>query len=98
MNVDGTSSDIEKDLHIAIDYLKSVGCTEVYVFGSVARGSSTDESDLDIAVRGIDPAQFFFVYGELLTRLKRPVDLVDLTIQKRFAQQLLDSDGLKRVA
>ena len=98
MNVDGLSPEIEKDLDIAIDYLKSVGCTEIFIFGSVANGEATSESDLDIAVRGIKPAEFFFVYGELLTRITRSADLIDLNIQKKFGQQLMDSESLKRVA
>lgn len=98
MSIGGLSPEIEKDLDTAITYLQSIGCTEIFIFGSVATGSATGESDLDIAVRGIDPAQFFFVYGELLTRLSRPVDLIDLDIQKRFGQQLLDTDSLRRVA
>lgn len=98
MNGRGLSPEIEKDLDVAIDYLKSVGCTEVFIFGSVADGSATGESDLDIAVRGINPADFFSIYGELLTRLSRPADLIDLDIQKNFGQRLLDSDRLKRVA
>jgi predicted nucleotidyltransferase len=94
----GLPLEIEKDLDIAIDYLKSVGCTEIFIFGSVASGEATSDSDLDIAVRGINPAEFFFVYGELLTRLERPADLIDLNIQRKFGQQLLDSESLKRVA
>ena len=51
MSIAGLSPEIEKDLDIAIDYLKSVGCTEIFIFGSVATGEATSESDLDIAVR-----------------------------------------------
>ena len=98
MNIAELSPEIEKDLDIAIAYLKSVGCTEIFIFGSVASGEATSDSDLDIAVRGINPAEFFFVYGELLTRIARPADLIDLNIQKKFGQQLLDSESLKRVA
>ncbi len=98
MNVRRLSPEIEKDLIIAVDYLKSVGCTEIFLFGSAATGEVTKDSDLDIAVRGIKPADFFFVYGELLMRLTRSADLIDLDIQKKFGQQLMDSDSLKRVA
>ena len=65
---------------------------------NIAGLSPEIEKDLDIAVRGINPAEFFFVYGELLTRIARPADLIDLNIQKKFGQQLLDSESLKRVA
>ena len=79
-------------------YLKSVGCREIFVFGSTARGDYRDDSDLDIAVRGIPADQLFAVYGELVTRLSRPVDLVDLDLQKRFGKQLLEGSDMRRVA
>ena len=79
----------------AVEYLKSVGCSEIFVFGSTARGDFEDDSDLDIAI----PAdQFFSIYGELMMRLSRPVDLVDLDLQKRFGKQLLAGSDLRRVA
>ena len=86
------------DLKTAIEYLKSVGCSEVYVFGSVGHGDSHTQSDIDIAVRGIQPDNFFFVYGELLSRLQHGVDLVDLDLQKDFGQSLVETGQLRRVA
>jgi predicted nucleotidyltransferase len=88
---------VRDDLERAVEYLKSVGCSEIFVFGSTARGDYEDDSDLDIAVRGIPADQFFAVYGELMTRLSRPVDLVDLDLQKRFGKQLLAGSELRRV-
>lgn len=89
---------VQDDLTSAIEYLKSVGCKEVFVFGSTARGDYKEDSDLDIAVRGISAEKFFAVYGELMSRLSRPVDLVDLDLQERFGKQLLAGSELRRVA
>lgn len=89
---------VQDDLERAIEYLKSIGCSEIFVFGSIARGDYREDSDLDIAVRGIPAERFFAVYGELMTRLSRPVDLVDLNLQERFGQQLLAGSDLRRVA
>ena len=89
---------IKEDLDRAAEYLKSIGCREIYVFGSAARGDEREGSDLDIAVRGIPADRFFAVYGELMTRLSRPVDLVDLDLQQRFGEQLLADAHLRRVA
>ena len=89
---------IHEDLDIAVEYLKSIGCTEIYVFGSAARGDARENSDLDIAVRGIPADKFFTVYGELLTRLSRPVDLIDLDLQQRFGEQLVAGADLRRVS
>jgi predicted nucleotidyltransferase len=89
---------IQQDLQIAIDYLKETGCTEIFVFGSAASGETDPESDLDIAVRGIEPIHFFEIYGELMMRLSRPVDLVDLDMQPNFGRRLSEFGNLKRVA
>lgn len=92
------ATSIHRDLDTAVEYLNSIGCTEIYVFGSAARGDAREDSDLDIAVRGIPADKFFAVYGELMTRLSRPVDLIDLDLQHRFAERLVAGSGLRRVS
>jgi predicted nucleotidyltransferase len=89
---------IQQDLQISIDYLKKAGCTEISVFGSAASGENDSESDLDIAVRGIEPIHFFEIYGELMMRLSRPVDFADLDMQPIFGRRLSEFGNLKRVA
>jgi predicted nucleotidyltransferase len=74
------------------------GCTEIFVFGSTARGDYKEDSDLDIAVRGVSAEKFFAVYGELMSRLSRPVHLANLDLQERFGKQLLSTSELRRVA
>ncbi len=89
---------LETDIQIAIDTLKSNGCSEIYLFGSVARGTQKDASDIDIAVRGLSPRDFFFVYGELITKLTHDLDLVDLDLQRDLGNTLTESGELRRVA
>lgn len=86
------------DVEIAVRYLTSKGCSEVYLFGSLGSGASREPSDIDIAVRGIRAEEFFAVYGELMTRLQHDVDLVDLDLQADFGRTLQDSGSLLRVA
>lgn len=86
------------DVISAIDYLKSVGCTEIYLFGSIAHGNANDSSDIDIAVRGISPEDFFYIYGQLMYRLQHRVDLIDLDLQEKFGNILINSGELKRIA
>lgn len=86
------------DVEIAVRYLASKGCSEVYLFGSLGSGAPRQASDIDIAVRGIRAEEFFAVYGELMTRLEHDVDLVDLDLQAEFGRALQDSGNLRRVA
>ncbi|MCK9524454.1 MAG: nucleotidyltransferase domain-containing protein [Limnochordia bacterium] len=53
----------------------------IYLYGSFARGEGRTESDIDLAVYGIDesgPYTLFLLANELAQSLKRDVDLVDL--------------------
>ena len=89
---------ISEDIKTAIEYLKSEGCTEIYIFGSIAEGDIRANSDIDIAVRGLTPENYFSVYGELMMRIKTSVDLVDMDLQKGFGETLQASGELFRVA
>ncbi len=98
MDLSGIDPTYRADLETAVRYLLSKGCSEVYLFGSIGAGIGRDGSDIDIAVRGLRPEQFFRVYGELLTRLRHEVDLVDLDLQSDFARLLEETGSLRRVA
>jgi len=78
--------------------LRGYSCSEIYLFGSLARGVADEYSDIDIAVHGILAERFFGVYGQLLMNLSHDIDLVDLDLQEDFARELLSSDELIRVA
>jgi len=80
--------DIRQDIARGVAILKSGGCSEIYVFGSVAEGRVGAESDIDFAVRGCPPEQFFKLQGKLLVELSRSADLVDLDVNSEFADFL----------
>jgi predicted nucleotidyltransferase len=86
------------DLSRAIEYLKSVGCTEIYIFGSLSKNMAHSKSDIDIAVKGINAEDFFSVYGELISMLDHSIDLVDLELQPNFAKMLVNTEQLFQVA
>ena len=98
MDLSDIDSRFRTDLETAIRYLRSKGCSEVYVFGSLGTGTAQKESDIDIAVQGIRAEEFFSVYGELLTQLGHGVDLVDLDLQADFGRMLAETGSLRRVA
>ena len=70
--------DIRRDVAWGVDILRGGGCSEVYVFGSVAEGRISPQSDIDFAVRGCPASHFFKLQGRLLVELGRSADLVDL--------------------
>jgi len=98
MKIDDIDFRFREDLESAVKYLKAVGCTEIYIFGSLCSGRTHSQSDIDIAVRGLQPENFFSIYGELMMRLNHSVDLVDLDLQKQFGDSLINNGNLRRVA
>ena len=61
----------------------------VFLFGSSLEAE--DARDIDLAVEGVNPALFFKLYADLLKKLSRPVDLVDLSAQSLFCRLIQDS-------
>jgi predicted nucleotidyltransferase len=59
------------------------GVCKVLLFGSCAEGHE-EPKDIDLGVIGIEPRRFFEFYGDLMFRLSKPVDLVDLSKDTKF--------------
>ena len=70
--------EVREDVAHGVDILRSGGCREVYIFGSVAEGRVGPQSDVDFAVRGCPASRFYKLQGRLLVELGRSADLVDL--------------------
>lgn len=77
--------------------LKAAGASEVYLFGSAARGVMREGSDIDLAVSGLPPEVFFKALGEAEDALGRPLDLIDLDEVNPFTQYLKEEGELQRV-
>lgn len=72
--------------------------SEIYLFGSVVKGTFTEKSDLDIAVRGIDPLDFFLAIFELKGLLEHGFNLVNLDFKDAFTEHLEKSGEILRVS
>ena len=83
-------NEIEKDLILAC--ARKYGATELILFGSAVESEAY--RDIDLGVRGIPPASFFRFYGELLRKLARPVDVVDLSKPSPFTA-LIEQEGVR---
>lgn len=88
----------KEDLESAISILRKYGVTEIYIFGSLADGTYNENSDIDIAVKGMKPELYLEAYSELSFNIKRKVDLLNMDTQKRFVQMLGNLKELVRVA
>lgn len=87
----------QPDIERAVKILKDGGCTEVFLFGSLAEGCSRPDSDIDLAVRGCPTGEFFYLYGQLLGQLEHKVDLVRLDRPNPFTEHLQKHEELLRL-
>jgi len=88
----------QKDVRRAVEILKDAGCTDIFLFGSLAAGKIKDKSDIDLAIRGCPKGKFFHLLGRLLLELDYPVDLVNLDRQDAFARYLEEEGELLQIA
>jgi len=88
----------QKDVRRAVEILKDAGCTDIFLFGSLAAGKIKDKSDIDLAIRGCPKGKFFHLLGRLLLELDYPVDLVNLDRQDAFTRYLEEEGELLQIA
>ena len=81
----------------AAEVLREAGAREVYLFGSAAAGMMREESDIDMAVSGLPPEDFFKAMGRAGDILQRSLDLVDLDEDNPFTRYLKEEKELQRV-
>lgn len=88
-----------KDIRKAIDILKNEGCSEIFIFGSLIALKYNDESDIDIAIKGLPANKYFKVIGKLEMELDMPFDIVDLDeSDNNFVKLLKEKGEMVRVA
>jgi predicted nucleotidyltransferase len=52
------------------------GASTVRLFGSLASGGVTENSDVDLAVEGLDESRYFSALADLMAIFDGPVDLI----------------------
>jgi len=82
----------EQDTNTIIELAKRYNVGRVLLFGSSA-DPERQAADIDLAVQDIDPGQYFYLYGDLILKLSKPVDLVDLSRDTKFNRLIL-RDGI----
>ena len=91
------AKEIDEMIKKATEILKSFGATNVYLFGSVAKGTNTEHSDIDLAVTGIPPEKFFEAIGDTFGAIRREIDIIDLDEKTPFISYLKEHGELHRV-
>jgi len=92
------SLELDMGIKAAAATLKASGAREVYLFGSAATGTMREGSDIDLAVSGLLPENYFRALALAGDILKRPLDLVDLDEDNPFTRYLKEEGELVRVA
>jgi len=72
------SDNIQNAIEQTAAVLTASGAKEVYIFGSAARGTTKEGSDIDFAVSGLPPEDFFKALSAAGRISPGPLDLIDL--------------------
>ena len=91
-------SSYQEDIKKATQILKENGAKEVFIFGSIANGKFNENSDIDIAVKGLNEKDFYRIASILMFELENEFDLIDLDDKENsFSQMLLKVGGLLKI-
>jgi predicted nucleotidyltransferase len=63
---------------VAAKLLRDLGASQVFMFGSAAKGELRRDSDIDIAVSGLPSRVFFAALNQVSDLVGRSIDMVDL--------------------
>lgn len=82
------SYNIEKAIEQTAAVLTAAGAKEVYIFGSAAKGTMKEGSDMDFAIAGLPPQEFFKALSAAGRSLPMTLDLIDLDEATPFTRYL----------
>ena len=82
----------ERDRQSIISIAEKYRVSRILLFGSNAC-ETREGNDIDLAVDGIRPAEFFAFYSDLMFNLSKPVDVIDLSEDSRF-HRMVASEGI----
>ncbi len=91
------STNLRNSIDQAVAALKSSGAQAVYIFGSAAKGTMRDDSDVDFAISGLPPENFFKALSAASKMVDRPLHLIDLDEATPFTRYLKEEGELQRV-
>jgi predicted nucleotidyltransferase len=83
---------LKKEIDKIIDISKEFGAKKVLLFGSCLEDIKSAQ-DIDIAVAGIKPREFFKYYGKVSMAVDNEVDIVDLDEVREHLYKRILSKG-----
>ncbi len=85
---------LDGELNKIAEISKEFDVEKVFLFGSCLENTELAR-DIDIAVEGIKPEDFFKYYGRISMAINDEVDLVDLNdVRKHFQKRILSKGRL----
>ena len=69
------------------------GVTRVVLFGSLATGSYSETSDVDLAVEELPSTSYFHALADLMAHFAAPVDLVRLEEAPKSLRERIAAEG-----
>ena len=78
----------ETDKKTIYEISKKYHVKRVLLFGS-SLNPERESRDIDIAVEGVSPKDFYRYYGDLMFSLSKPVDIIDISETSKFNKLIL---------
>jgi predicted nucleotidyltransferase len=92
------TKELEKEILQAAQVLISYGAQEVYLFGSLAKGTITENSDVDLAVKGLPDDVFFSAIAQASRILPIPLEVMTYDENSALVKLLKMKGEMRRVA
>ncbi len=84
---------VQSDLLKAKNILTRNGATQIILYGSMARGDFSAESDIDLCVSGLAGLSYFRAVGECLKEIDSHVSIVPLENTWGYFRQRILQEG-----
>ena len=79
----------QNDIKIIKELSSKYDASKVILFGS-SLDSQRESNDIDLAIEGVAPKDYYRYCGELMMALTKPVDIVDLSVPCKFIDIILE--------
>lgn len=90
---------VEQIKNVVSDYFKDKPVTEIYLFGSYARGEAKETSDVDLAIVLNDKKMNYWQYAGMAIGLEevlqRKVDLVEVHLMHSWVKRNFEKEKIE---